>query len=372
MSELFLGLMSGTSCDAIDAALIRVAGPETSLIAAHEHPIPDVVRDAVRALSHPGDNEIERLGSLDRTLADLFAEASLDLLAAAGYRPAEVAAIGSHGQTVRHRPVSAPSASGVAFTLQIGDPNTIAARTGIITVADFRRRDIACGGEGAPLAPAFHGAAFGAPGVNRAIVNIGGIANVSILEGRRTVAGFDTGPGNTLLDAWIYRHRGEPCDRGGRWAGAGEVNTALLGDLLAHPYLQLEGPRSTGKEAFNLDWLDGVLAGYGELPAVEVQATLVEFTARSIAATIAATEPAIQEVFVCGGGSHNHTLMETLRQQLPTLPLDTTAVLGVDPDWVEAAAFAWLASRTLAGEPGNVPAVTGASRECTLGAIFPA
>jgi anhydro-N-acetylmuramic acid kinase len=372
MSDVFLGLMSGTSCDAIDAALVRIEGSETTLIATHEHPIPSAVRDQVRALSHPGDNEIECLGCLDQTLAELFADASLQLLSAAGCHPGEVAAIGSHGQTVRHRPPSAPAASGIAFTLQIGDPNTIAERTGITTVADFRRRDIACGGEGAPLAPAFHGTAFGAPGVNRAIVNIGGIANVSILQGRQTVAGFDTGPGNTLLDAWIHRHRDEPCDHGGRWAATGEVHGPLLDEFLAHPYLQLRGPRSTGKEAFNLAWLDGVLKAHGEVPAADVQATLVAFTARSITAAISATEPAIEEVFVCGGGSHNHTLMEALRQQLAALPVHTTAALGVDPDWVEAAAFAWLASRTLAGEPGNVPAVTGASRECVLGAIFPA
>jgi anhydro-N-acetylmuramic acid kinase len=255
--------------------------------------------------------------------------------------------------------------------LQIGDPNTIAELTGITTVADFRRRDLASGGEGAPLAPAFHAAAFAAAGVNRAIVNIGGIANLSVLDGTTLVAGFDTGPGNTLLDHWIARHLGATHDDKGRWAARAQVIPALLDALLEHPHFESRGPRSTGKEAFNLDWLDSVLAQLDPQEPDRVQSTLAEFTARTIAREVALARPAVAEVYVCGGGSHNDDLMNRLGRHLPGLRLDSTEPLGIDPDWVEAAAFAWLASRTLAGLPGNSPAVTGAAGPRILGAIYP-
>ncbi len=372
MSRLFLGLMSGTSVDAIDAALLQCDGDGMSLVATHQHPIPRAIRDAIVALSQPGDNEIERLGPLDRALGELFAAAVSDLLTTADYPPENVTAIGSHGQTVRHRPPSAPPEIGAPFTLQIGDPNSIAELTGITTVADFRRRDITCGGEGAPLAPAFHAAAFGAAGVTRAIVNIGGIANLSLLSQSELRAGFDTGPGNTLLDHWIARHRGLTHDAGGQWAAEGETSAPLLELMLQHPYLALRGPRSTGKEAFNLGWLDEVLSGLPALAPARVQATLAEFTARTIADAVTQTGPRATEVFVCGGGCHNSDLMNRLQRLLPGIEVGSTALLGVDPDWVEAAAFAWLASRTLDGLCGNSPAVTGAAGERVLGAIYPA
>ncbi|QIB66014.1 anhydro-N-acetylmuramic acid kinase [Kineobactrum salinum] len=362
--------MSGTSIDAVDCALLDCGGNTIKLLAAREAPIPATLRARIAAISQPGDNEIEALGRLDRDLGTLFATASLDLLAEAGLVSADINAIGSHGQTIRHRP---PSADRTApFTLQIGDPNTIAELTGITTVADFRRRDMAAGGEGAPLAPAFHAAAFAAPDRNRAIVNIGGIANVSLLAGLTLSAGFDTGPGNTLLDHWINRHQAARYDQHGQWSAEGTVSATLLKALEAHPYMARCGPRSTGKEAFNLDWLDDCLRAMPALDPRDVQATLAEFTAASIARAIGNWELRVDEVYVCGGGARNTDLMRRLYQKLAPARLDTTAVLGIDPEWVEAAAFAWLAWRSMEGLAGNAPQVTGAAGTRVLGGIYPA
>ncbi len=366
--DLFVGLMSGTSMDAIDAVLTRLGESRFELVACHEQPIPSALRDRIHALSHPGDNEIERLGVLDRELAACFAEAVRSLLLQAGVKSGHVSAIGSHGQTVRHRPPSAAESPQAAFTLQLGDPNTIAELTGITTVADFRRRDIAAGGEGAPLVPAFHDYLFADSNQRRAVVNIGGIANVSLLVDGE-VTGFDTGPGNTLLDQWVYRHRGEHYDPLGAWAAEGELDQALLDALSQHPYLALAAPKSTGKEAFNLTWVDSVLAEFDGLSAQDVQATLAEFTALSIADGLAREE--LDAVYVCGGGASNTDLMRRLYQRLAPVELGTTTELGCDPAWVEAAAFAWLAWRTLEGLPGNVAAVTGAAGPRVLGAIYP-
>lgn len=367
---LYIGLMSGTSVDAIDAALVQCTQDGIELRATHSHAIPAATRERIEALSHPGDNEIDRLGPLDRELGRLFAGAALALAEAAGTDPAGVTAIGSHGQTVRHRPPSGGHAAADSFTLQLGDPNTIAELTGITTVADFRRRDVAAGGEGAPLAPAFHAAALAAEHANRAIVNIGGIANISLLRGRELLLGFDCGPGNTLLDRWVQRHRQAPYDREGSWASQGQVDPDLLERLLRHPFLALSGPRSSGKEAFNLAWLDGELRACGQLQPVDIQATLAQLTALSIARGIKTAPVAIEQVYVCGGGAHNTDLMARLGQLLAPARLATTAALGLDPDWIEAVTFAWLARRTLAGLAGNAPAVTGAAGERVLGAIY--
>mgnify|MGYP001815024694 CR=1 FL=1 len=368
---LYVGLMSGTSIDAIDSALLRCGDSGIELLATHEHGIPGDLRERIAAISQPGRNEIDRLGALDRELGQLFARATLDLLESAGEKPGSITAIGSHGQTVRHRPPSAGPAKGTAFSLQIGDPNTIAETTGITTVADFRRRDIASGGEGAPLAPAFHAAAFSRPGVNRAIVNVGGIANVSLLAGSELRGGFDTGPGNTLMDNWIGRQRGERLDRDGQWAAEGSVAKALLARMLAHPFFSRVGPRSTGKEDFNLAWLDNCLSDLAPLDPRDVQATLAELTATAIARALEVSEMTVDEVYVCGGGAHNTDLMRRLYQQLQPATLDTTGALGMDPDWVEAATFAWLAWRTIEGLAGNAPAVTGAAGSRILGGIYP-
>jgi len=365
---LFVGLMSGTSVDAIDCALARCTDT-FELLATHEHAIPAGIREQIALLSHPGDDEINRMGVLDRELGRLFADAALALLAAAGTAPDSVLAIGSHGQTIRHHP---PSVAGAArgFTLQIGDPGTIAECTGITTIANFRGGDIAAGGEGAPLAPAFHAAAFARPGANRAIVNIGGIANVTFLEGTELRSGFDTGPGNTLLDHWIARHSEHRCDTGGKWSASGQVHKPLLARLLEHPYFSRSGPRTTGKEAFNLPWLESQLDAFAAIPPEDVQSTLVELTCTSIAGAIRHCPFAIQEVYVCGGGAHNTYLMERLAVHLIPLAVNSTAMVGMEPDWVEAATFAWLASRTLNGLAGNCPAVTGAAGPRILGGIF--
>ncbi|MFO7551128.1 MAG: anhydro-N-acetylmuramic acid kinase [Haliea sp.] len=368
--ELYVGIMSGTSIDAVDTALVRCTRQGCELLATLEHPIAPELRGDIVAISQPGDDEIERLGPLDRKLGALFADAVLTLLANTCYDKSDIAAVGSHGQTVRHRPPSAGNRT--PFTLQIGDPNTIAELTGITTVADFRRRDIAAAGEGAPLAPGFHAAAFARKGKSRAVVNIGGIANITLLSGTRLVSGFDTGPGNTLLDQWTHRHIGLAYDRDGQWAAEGQVNAALLEQLRSHPYLARRGPRSTGKEAFNLAWLQSCLQPLPALEPREVQATLAEFTADCIAGAIIGAESAVDEVYVCGGGARNTDLMRRLYRLLAPRHLDTTAALGIDPEWVEAAAFAWLAWRTMSGLAGSNAAVTGAQGARVLGGIYPA
>ncbi len=362
--------MSGTSMDAIDSAVLRCPeSGEVELIATREHALDDAVRHSIDAISHPGDNEIDRMGRLDRTLGYLFAEATNLLLEQCGLSSADIVAIGSHGQTVRHRPPGAFPNAAESYTLQLGDPNTIAEETGITTIADFRRRDLAAGGEGAPLAPAFHAHAFGKPGADRAIVNIGGIANVTLLQGHELAQGFDTGPGNTLMDGWHNLHRGGALDSGGRWADSGSVVTPLLQALLKHPYFARTGPRSTGKEAFHLNWLNEVLADR-QVPAEDVQATLLELTAITIANAIQQGQPTTETVYVCGGGVHNEVLMRRLGALLSPLTVASTAQLGIGPDWVEAATFAWLAHQTVQGNPGNAPVVTGAAGERILGAIY--
>jgi len=312
------------------------------------------------------------MGRLDRELGQLFADATLALLAQAAIPAQKITAIGCHGQTIRHRPQSAGHPPSQSFTLQIGDPNTIVELTGITTIADFRRRDVAAGGEGAPLVPAFHRAAFSKDGINRAIVNIGGIANVSLLAGSELLLGFDTGPGNTLMDHWVENHTGEPYDREGNWAAEGEVHQQLLDRLLNHPFLALEGPRSTGKEDFNPDWLASCYPELETLDAQCVQATLSEYTAATIASGIGSCELKIDQIYVCGGGAHNTDLVQRLHRHLAPVKLETTAALGIDPDWVEAAAFAWLAHQTSTGRAGNAPVATGAIGPRILGGIYPA
>jgi len=363
--------MSGTSVDAIDSALVHCNGDEVSLIATHQHAIPHQIKKRIDAISHTGSDEIERLGVLDRELGLLFAGATTQLLTLAKTPPEQVRAIGSHGQTIRHRPPSAAKNRKHSFSLQIGDPNTIAEHTGITTVADFRRRDIAAGGEGAPLASAFHAAAFAKPGVVRAIVNIGGIANATFLDGTDLRMGFDTGPGNTLLDRWILSDRGEPYDRDGQWSRTGQIHQALLEKLLTNPYFKKGGPRSTGKEEFNLAWLEDNIATLDAIAPVDVQATLVELTSMSITRAISNSSLDVAEIYICGGGAHNSHLMQRLREQLAPASLQSSSAIGIDPDWVEAATFAWLARQTLEGLAGNSPAVTGAIGARVLGGIYP-
>lgn len=365
--HLYIGLMSGTSVDGIDAALVAVDDTGAPrLLATHQHALPNAVRAEVQALMQPGGNEIDREGELDMRLGELFADAARELLRISDKQAREIRAIGSHGQTIRHRPRAE-----YPFTRQIGNPSVIAERAGITTVADFRARDMAAGGEGAPLVPAFHNAVFRRPGVNRAIVNLGGIANVSFLPSDRgaPVIGFDTGPSNTLLDHWVAHHQGHPHDANGEWAASGKVLQPLLARLLADEYFSQTPPKSTGREHFHPDWLRSHLSGTES--AADVQATLSELTARSIADAIRKLLPATtDEVYVCGGGAHNLDLLRRLAAALGNIPLATTQALGLDPDWIEAAAFAWLAHQTLSGHSGNLPSVTGASRAVILGGIY--
>jgi len=367
---LFIGLMSGTSMDGIDAALVRFGDHACTVLNVCAFDYPEALREQLIAASRqPAACTVDRIGQLDRWVGECFRDAALKLLAESGHERAAIRAIGSHGQTLRHQPRAARP-----FTMQIGDPHVIAAGTGITTVADFRRRDIAAGGEGAPLAPAFHRWLFSDSSRNRAVLNIGGIANVTMLRpDSDSVIGFDTGPGNTLLDGWILRHANARFDDRGEWARAGTVENLLLGLMLSDPYFAQSPPKSTGFEYFNGSWIRGKLAALGDRPVspVDVQATLAELSARTIATSILSHAPDIDEVLVCGGGIHNEDLMQRLRSYLSGVTVDSTERYGLDPDWVEAAAFAWLAKRCLEGKPGNLPDVTGASRPEILGAIFP-
>jgi anhydro-N-acetylmuramic acid kinase len=367
----YLGLMSGTSVDSIDAALVSIsADGKPVLIASHAHPIPPAVRGEIQALMRVGANEIERLGELDMALGGLFAEAANAVIQQAGLDKKNIRAIGSHGQTLRHRPRAAHP-----FTLQIGNPSVIAERTGITTVADFRAHDIAAGGQGAPLVPAFHRQMFHSTQRNRVILNIGGIANVTYLpaDASQPVSGFDTGPGNTLLDQWMGHHNARDCDDAGQWAASGKSSKALLEQLLTDPYFAASPPKSTGREHFHLDWLHDHLLKLSPVPtAVDIQATLVQLSALSITQAVIRHLPQTQEVYVCGGGAHNRELMSALAGYFSRIPVATTEALGLHPDWVEGVAFAWLAHQTLEGRPGNIPAVTGARREVILGGIYPA
>ncbi|WP_341938071.1 anhydro-N-acetylmuramic acid kinase [Marinimicrobium sp. C2-29] len=369
-SELYIGLMSGTSADAIDAVLVDFSEQPLAVLASHSLPLDRTTRAAIKNLTQPGTNEIDRLGMLDHRLGNLFARAVNELLQEAQVEPSAVAAIGSHGQTLRHRP---PGVLEYPFSLQVGDPNIIAQQTGITTVADFRRRDLAAGGQGAPLVPAFHQAIFRSTERDRAIVNVGGIANVTWLPTEGETIGFDTGPGNGLMDAWINQIQGKPYDDQGQWAASGEVNAALLARLLAHSYFRQPPPKSTGPEDFHYQWLTDQIAQLDEEVAPEdVQATLLILTAQTIAASVEALQGETgAEIYLCGGGAYNQRLREALTALLPNNPVEDTGALGLAPEWIEATAFAWLARQTQHGLPGNLPSVTGASEALVLGAIYP-
>jgi anhydro-N-acetylmuramic acid kinase len=365
-TEYYLGLMSGTSADAVDLALVDFANANAHLTATHSFALPSVIRHKIHTLATPADNEIDRLGELDKQLGEIFSDVINQLLSKLQLPPSQIVAIGSHGQTIRHRP---PGALKYPFTLQIGDPNVIAERTGITTVADFRRRDMAAGGQGAPLVPAFHHAIFHDETIDRVVVNIGGMANITWLPKSGKTLGFDTGPGNVLMDAWILKHLGKAYDSNGDWAASGTVNIDLLQHLLAHRFFAQLPPKSTGREEFNLAWLDTQLAQIHLSPA-DIQATLLALTAHSIAQDINQLTSSSCEVFVCGGGAYNLTLMEQLACFLPNAKIASTADLGIAPEWIEAMAIAWLAQQTMNRKPSNLSAVTGATREVILGGVY--
>lgn len=367
MSNLYVGLMSGTSMDGIDAALVSLTKKSCRLFGTATTPYPpDLKQRLLQLVQQPDFVAVDELGSLDNWVGECFLKAVQELLRATGTQASDITAIGSHGQTVRHQPdANRP------FSLQIGNPHLVASGSGITTVADFRRRDIALGGQGAPLVPAFHRWLFRKPRHDRVIVNIGGIANLTVLPGgRRKVIGFDSGPGNTLLDNWMRSTLGIEFDAKGELAASGRVFDELVAAALDDPYFRRPPPKSTGLEYFNLDWLSAFMPADGPVSEQDMLATIAEITARSIADAIQAYGGSAGEVFVCGGGVHNHHLMGRLADLLAPATVATTAECGLDPDWVEACAFAWLAMRCIEGQPGNLPSVTGARAEAVLGTCF--
>ncbi|MEQ8205358.1 MAG: anhydro-N-acetylmuramic acid kinase [Woeseia sp.] len=363
---LYIGLISGTSMDGIDAALVELNDASCRVITAKTYTYAKELRDTLLHLSRrPDECTIDVVGRIDHWIAESFRDAALSVIRQGGATAEGITAIGSHGQTLRHKP-----RADRPFTLQLGDPNIIAAGTGITTVADFRRRDLAEGGEGAPLAPAFHAWAFSSQ-EKRVILNIGGFANVTVLDGANGgVSGFDTGPGNSLMDAWCLLHTGKPYDENGDWASSGTVDVSLLNRMLSDDYFALPPPKSTGFEYFDHAWLTQHLDSGSDRRVNDVQATLCELTARTIADAVNTHAASAKDVLVCGGGVHNQHLMRRLQDNLPNQRVASTTTAGVEPDWIEAAAFAWLAARRLANLPGNIPTVTGARAPAILGGVF--
>jgi anhydro-N-acetylmuramic acid kinase len=359
---LLVGLMSGTSLDGVDAAVVDFSAGRPRTLATFWQPYSDAMRRRALQLQVAQHDEIHSAALLANDLARCYTEAVREVLGRAGVTAAQIAAIACHGQTLRHQPAA-------GYSVQLNNPALLAELTGISVVADFRSRDIAAGGQGAPLVPAFHAAVFGDPTRHRIILNIGGIANLSNLNPAQAVLGFDCGPGNVLLDAWIERNKGLRYDEGGQWASQGQVLADLLHRLLADPFFSFSPPKSCGRDEFNLAWLQSHLAGNER--AEDVQATLLELTAVSAAQAITQWCGVPDEVFVCGGGARNLALMARLQHHLPDCRVASTDFLGQPADWVEAVAFAWLGWRTLCGEPGNLAAVTGARGPRILGAIYP-
>jgi anhydro-N-acetylmuramic acid kinase len=389
---VYFGLMSGTSMDGVDGVAVEFnAGQAPRVLADAFVGFAEGLRDALFALQQPGENEIEREALAASALAARYAVCCHELLRSANVPPTVVRAIGVHGQTVRHRPEK-------GYTRQINNPALLAEMTHIDVVADFRSRDVAAGGQGAPLVPAFHAQVFGAEDETRVVCNLGGISNITVLPptrvmngdrgrsrglaqgqssaGVEAVRGFDCGPANVLLDEWAQRHLGAPYDEAGRFAASGTVNQSLLNALLAEPFFEQAPPKSTGRDLFNPAWLDAKLAGFGSVDPADVQATLAALTAVSIAREIERHAPGCRAVYVCGGGARNPELLKALERALDQsgvsgVPVMTTEALGVPPHHVEALAFAWLAMRCVERAAGNLPAVTGAAGERVLGAIYP-
>lgn len=368
MPQLYLGLMSGTSIDGVDVALVDFSGSHPRLLDCQTFPLPSSLSNELHRLTAPSENEIVLMGHADRAVAIVFAEASLQLLKDNYVHPDQITAIGSHGQTIRHVPFGEHS-----FSLQIGDPNTLATLTGIDVIADFRRKDIALGGQGAPLVPAFHRAMFANPKKSRIVINIGGIANITYLPKHNAddIIGYDTGPGNTLLDVWCKLHTGKDYDEKGQWAAQRSADPELLQLLCKHPYFLLPAPKSTGREQFNLPWLEQNLTSIDRhIDPQVVQATLVMLTTYTIAQQVLQFKD-VEQVYICGGGARNEFLVEELESELHECDLFNTDELGVETDAVEAMAFAWLAYAHVNKIQGSVASVTGASKGAVLGTYCP-
>lgn len=362
--EHYIGIMSGTSLDGVDAVLVDLNHPTSSLIQHYFCPYDDDLRTMLLSLHQAGYDELNRAALLSNRLSSLYAQAVQNLLENAGIQPSAVIAIGCHGQTIRHCPEVDRR-----YSIQLVNAALLAELTQITVITDFRSRDIAAGGQGAPLVPAFHQACFGDPTTHRVIVNIGGIANITSLDPRHTTIGFDCGPGNILMDAWCQRHLAQHFDNDGEWAAKGHVISKLLESLLNEPFFACAPPKSTGRELFNLEWLQRHLHGW---EAVEdVQATLLQLTVAAIVQSIQTHCSTASEIYVCGGGAQNAFLMYRLADALPEKSVGLTDQLGIAADWVEAFAFAWLGQQTMLSKSGNLPAVTGAKGNRILGAIYP-
>lgn len=370
MADLYIGLMSGTSLDGVDGVIAAFGPGETIAVRAHRHQgFPASLAAELLALNAPQDNELERAAFAGNALARVYAEVVAELLRAAGARAGDVRAIGAHGQTVRHRPLAV---DGTGYTLQLNSPALLAELCGIDVVADLRSRDLAAGGQGAPLVPAFHRAVFGDAGSTRAVLNLGGIANLTLLHADGRTTGFDCGPANALMDHWVRRHRSQPCDTDGAWAAGGRVLPGLLAAFLTEPYFAAPPPKSTGRDLFRPEWLETHLAAAGAIAPQDVQATLAELTAATCAGDLQRHAAGTTELIVCGGGALNRHLMARLAARLPGVPVVTSAERGLPVDQVEACAFAWLARRFVQREPGNLASVTGARGPRVLGALYPA
>ena len=365
MSDLYIGLMSGTSFDAADGVLVDFSGPRLQVLASGTVAFSSDFRAELLALNLPSDNELHRSALVANHLAEAYAKVVKSLLHDANLAAKDIQAIGAHGQTVRHQPA-------FGYTTQLNNPALLAERTGIDVVADFRSRDVAAGGQGAPLVPAFHQSVFSKPDVTTLVLNIGGISNISVLPAANEVLGFDCGPGNALMDAWCLQHTGQRFDDGGQWAASGRMIPALLTSLLDEMYFSLPPPKSTGRDLFSMNWLAGKLQPFASQRSVDIQNTLTEFTVRSCVLGAKSYINHSNEIIVCGGGAFNNYLMERLQKGLPSLKVVSSSARGLPPLQVEAAAFAWLARQTTLRLPGNLPSVTGAQGLRVLGAIYPA
>lgn len=361
--EFYIGLMSGTSMDGVDGVIMQFA-PEMRTLAYVQRPLPAALRAELLALNdRDGVDELHRAAIAAQTLTVVYSDVVQELLRQAHLEPQQITAIGAHGQTVRHQPSE-------GYTLQLNAPALLAELTGIDVAADFRSRDVAAGGQGAPLVPAFHAGIFAQAGRTVAVLNLGGISNFSVLCADGRVIGFDAGPANVLMDSWVHDHQGQSYDANGAWAASGQVSDALLGAMLQEPYFQQAVPKSTGRDLFNNSWLKSHLDQFPNITAVDVQATLCELTARTCADALRQHAPLTDEVLVCGGGALNGHLMSRLQYYLEKIPVISTAERGMSPLQVEACAFAWLAWALKHRVPANLPSVTGARGPRLLGAWY--
>ena len=369
MRDLFIGLMSGTSMDGVDGVLAGFSTGRPQVLQHASAPFPDALRAELMALNSSGPDELHRAWLAGNALMRVYADVVHALLSHAQLPPSAVQAIGAHGQTVRHRP---QQFDGTGYTIQLAQPALLAELSGIEVVADFRSRDVAAGGQGAPLAPFFHQEVFGRPGHAVGVLNVGGISNITLLRADGSMRGFDCGPGNALMDDWCARHTGAPFDDDGRWAASGHVQDPLLARLLAEPFFALPPPKSTGRDLFNRPWLEAHLHSFRHLAPADVQATLTELTARAIAGEVRRHEPQLEDLIVCGGGAMNGQLMRRLQALLPAAKVTASGDRGIPPQQVEAAAFAWLARKALRGEKLELTSTTGAHGARVLGGIYPA